>query len=248
MDKTLYDYDGETSIGIVFNNCCCSGDCCDSEKIIQRVNDHTDKASESLHAALRDTDIKKAVDDVISRITAAQNDINDKATINKNLIIEDIDNNRYTLMTDAEAKFQKITKHLNDTNTHLDTNTEDIKLNDNTNTSNLIKLIETVYNGITSNDNSNRDTIVNNDNANRDDIKESIKISMNTVIKDAETNKNSIINNSDTNRNMLHNDIIEARNNINANTNAARDNINSNTGSLFENLKSWLRSNMTWHS
>ena len=231
MDKTLYDYDGETSIGIVFNNCCCSGDCCDSEKIIQRVNDHTDKVSESLHTSLRDTDIKKAVDDVISRITSAQTDINDKATINKNLIIEDVDDSRYTIMTDAEDKFQKITKHLNDTNT-----------------SNLIKLIETVYNGITSYDNSNRDTIVNNDNANRDDIKESIKISMNTVIKDAETNKNSIINNSDTNRNMLHNDIIEARNNINANTNAARDNINSNTGSLFENLKSWLRSNMTWHS
>ena len=81
MDKTLYDYDGETSIGIVFNNYCGNGDCCDSEKIIQRVNDHTDKVSESLHAALRDTDIKKAVDDVISRITAVQNDINDKVLI-----------------------------------------------------------------------------------------------------------------------------------------------------------------------
>ena len=77
MDKTLYDYDGETSIGIVFNNCCGNGDCCDSEKIIQRVNNHTDKVSESLHTALRDIDIKKAVDDVISRITSAQNDIND---------------------------------------------------------------------------------------------------------------------------------------------------------------------------
>ena len=259
MDKTLYDYDGETSIGIVFNNYCSNGDCCDSEKIIQRVNDHTDKVSENLHAALRDTDIKKAVDDVISRITAAQNDINDKVTVNKNLIIEDIDDSRYVVMTDAEDKFQKLTEHLNKTNTHIDTNTEDIKLNDNTNTSNLIKLIETVYNGITSNDNNNRDTIVNNDNTNRDEIKESIKMSMNTIIKDAETNKNSVITNSDTNRNMLHNDIIEARNNINTNTNAARDNINaniesaknninSNTGSLFESLKSWLRSNMTWHS
>ena len=119
MDKTLYDYDGETSIGIVFNNFCGNGDCCDSEKIIQRVNDHTDKASERLHTALRDTDIKKAVDDVISRITAVQNDINDKATINKNSIIEDIDDSRSAIMTDAEDKFQKITKHLNDTNTHL---------------------------------------------------------------------------------------------------------------------------------
>ena len=34
-------------------------------------------------------------------------------------------------MTDAEDKFQKITKHLNDTTTHFDTNAEDIKLNDN---------------------------------------------------------------------------------------------------------------------
>ena len=107
MDKTLYDYDGETSIGIVFNNSCCNGDCCDSEKIIQRVNDHTDKVSESLHTALRDTDIKKAVDDVISRITAAQNDIDDKATINKNLIIEDIDNEDSDNIDNIDEDFLK---------------------------------------------------------------------------------------------------------------------------------------------
>lgn len=157
--------------------------------------------------------------------------------VNKDLIIEAINDSHHTVMADADDKFQKLTEHLNNTNTHIDTNTEDIKLNDNANTSNLIKLIETVYNGITSNDNNNRDTIVNNDNVNREEIKKSIEASMNTIIKDAETNKNTIITNSNTNRDMLHNDIIDARNNI-----------NSNTGSLFENLKTWLRNNMTWHN
>ena len=123
-----------------------------------------------------------------------------------------------------------------------------ITLTKGSNTSNLLKVIETVYNGIISNDNTNREQIIANENSNKESIENSIKITENQIKKDAEINKNTIVTNSNTNRDIINNNIINAKNELNTSINTAKDNVNSHTSSVIENFKTWLRNNMTWHT
>ena len=63
------------------------------------------------------------------------------------------------------------------------------------------------------------------------------------------TETNNIVTSNETVTPLVTKPLLnKLKDNINNNIESAKNNINSNTGSLFENLKSWLRSNMTWHS
>lgn len=204
----IYDYDPDWQIGIKFKCGCGGTECCDTNKIIQSVNEHTTKTSYDLHKELRDVDIKNAI-----------NNINQQTIDSQNAVNNNIDTTRETILSDVKEKWQRLMDKITDS-------TNEIIQNDNSNHSNMIDLVEKVYDGITINDNTNRDTIITN-----------IKQSQNEIMKNDEINKNSIITNNDINRDMVINNIV-----------SVRDNINSNTNSLFENFKTWLRNNMTWHT
>ena len=92
MSNSIYNYDSEKPIGIIYTNCCSHGDCCDSEKIIEKVNNHTTKSINDLHTELKDTDINKAVETIIARIETSQTNINSNITQSKN----EINDNKYT--------------------------------------------------------------------------------------------------------------------------------------------------------
>ena len=97
MENSIYNYDYQKPIGIIYSKCC--GDDCDSEKIISKINAHTSREVSELHDELRNTDISNAVKNVIARIESAQNDINSHTTTAKNEILTDIDESRYAIMT-----------------------------------------------------------------------------------------------------------------------------------------------------